>query len=342
MKNLKPRHGFTLVELLVVIAIIGILVGLLLPAVQAAREAARRMECTNNLKQIALACHNYADSQPSEMLPPGFLSKRNNDAPNGARINNVNCWAWSSLILPYCELDSLHQTLDVGNVPLETVLPGSVAHNAMREKRPNFRCPSDVAPVLNNARQRFNWVGGGSGAKRIATSNYVGVNGAWNPNLSGGRYIERGIFVQDSGRTLAAITDGTSNVLMFGERYWSFIDRNGVRRTAQAAVMFGIRRRNDVNHRTDALGGGRFRINYDFGNSGFRRRGFSSIHNGGANFAAADGSVHFLTQTIDFNDANGDQDLDNNATERGSSQGPLPSVYQQLCAMQDGAPVMIP
>ncbi|NQT39037.1 MAG: DUF1559 domain-containing protein, partial [Planctomycetes bacterium] len=91
-----PKSGFTLVELLVVIAIIGILIALLLPAVQAAREAARRSQCSNNLKQLSLALHNYHDSFKS--FPPGWCSKRN---AGGGKLTDYAFWGWGALILPY-------------------------------------------------------------------------------------------------------------------------------------------------------------------------------------------------------------------------------------------------
>ena len=94
------RSGFTLVELLVVIAIIGILIALLLPAVQAAREAARRSQCSNNLKQLGLAMHNYHDTFKS--LPPGWA----NAVGHG---NNYALWGWGAMILPFVEQGALHR-----------------------------------------------------------------------------------------------------------------------------------------------------------------------------------------------------------------------------------------
>jgi prepilin-type N-terminal cleavage/methylation domain-containing protein len=110
MHKLKqPLRGFTLVELLVVIAIIGILVGLLLPAVQAAREAARRMQCSNNLKQIGLAAHNYESSM--KVLPSGYV-----------RTNNQEGWGWAALLLPYTEQGSLYEQLVVGRGNLKSLV----------------------------------------------------------------------------------------------------------------------------------------------------------------------------------------------------------------------------
>lgn len=341
MRATQHKQGFTLVELLVVIAIIGILVALLLPAVQAAREAARRMQCSNNLKQLGVALHNYHDTHKS--MPPGFLPKRN---ANGAKTNDVNLWAWGALVLPFMEQQALHDKLNVGNNHLElissTAGPGTLKE-VMQQAIPSFRCPSDVGPPKNTNRQRFNWAQTPPVAgRRIATSNYLGVNGAWNPDANGGRSQERGVFIEETGRRFRDITDGTSNVLMVGERRWQYKDNSGAIRTSGAGVIYGVRRRNGVNERADALGGGRPRLNFDNSNDqNGRLRGFSSMHPGGAMFVLADGSVNFISETIEFSDRDGNGWL-NGAAERGPTNGKLPSMYQKLCAVADGGPVKLP
>ena len=104
-----PRRGFTLVELLVVIAIIGLLVGLLLPAVQAVREAARRSQCTNNLKQIGLALQNYHDSQG--VFPPGYIDRNPN--PASTPDNDLGPgWGWAAFLLPYLEQGNLYNQIN--------------------------------------------------------------------------------------------------------------------------------------------------------------------------------------------------------------------------------------
>jgi len=138
----RRRIGFTLIELLVVIAIIAILISLLLPAVQQAREAARRTQCRNNMKQIGLALHNYHDVFNS--FPPGYVAK----IPNNKTSSERSMFAWGSLILPYIDQGNVYQVLDPGNVLtldqrlLDPVVgPALVA--AIQTPLASFRCPTD-------------------------------------------------------------------------------------------------------------------------------------------------------------------------------------------------------
>ena len=134
--TISKRAGFTLVELLVVIAIIGVLMGLLLPAVQSARESARRLQCGNNLKQIALALHGYHNAY--ETLPPGWLWSPPSDNSGGSS------WAWSVFVLPHLEQDTLFTKLQVSNGELVPP-PGSPTDLTLSV----FVCPADAGPAMN-------------------------------------------------------------------------------------------------------------------------------------------------------------------------------------------------
>jgi len=144
----KLQRGFTLVELLVVIAIIGVMVGLLLPAVQAAREAARRMSCSNNLKQIGLALHNYHDTYRG--LPPGYIN--NPPALAGPVAGNNSQWAWGAFLLPFMEQSPLFEQLQVGQINLSAALTagGPFDKTAIVNKPVDaFICPSDPGPFVH-------------------------------------------------------------------------------------------------------------------------------------------------------------------------------------------------
>lgn len=189
------KDGFTLVELLVVIAIIGILVGLLLPAVQAAREAARRMSCSNNLKQIGLAIHNYESTH-------GRIPSTASDVW-GAGTNNVSNWRGYSahtMILPYIEQGNLYNQLRFDQAHYENIgTPGALA--VSRNKIDAFLCPSD--------RDHPN-------TTDIGWNNY-GFSEGSNPGWNIGTGSANGMFERLRYRKFADVTDGLSNTVMAGE-----------------------------------------------------------------------------------------------------------------------------
>ncbi|MCR9117654.1 MAG: DUF1559 domain-containing protein [bacterium] len=179
------RSAFTLVELLVVIAIIGVLIALLLPAVQAAREAARRTQCVNNLKQLSLACHNYHDV--NRKFPPGY-----------GKGPNSRAWGWGTFILPHMELGNLFDTLnpDLINGQYPTNVPTSPADNIYNSPVDAFICPSDPGSHLNSNYGNF------------SKSNYP---------PSEMPFLRDGV-----AQRFRDITDGTSNTMMIGERGMEF------------------------------------------------------------------------------------------------------------------------
>ena len=187
----RVRDGFTLVELLVVIAIIGILIALLLPAVQAAREAARRMQCSNNLKQIALATHNFQNTH--KVFPPSF------GGLNGAD------WSTQACILPYLEEGAIHDQIDFSSVYSAAVLPDGSRLSALRVK--TFLCPSET-----NDRVREN-----AGVPEHYPLNY-GVNlGEWFVYNPANGQIGNGAFGPRKGLGPRDFTDGMSGTLCAAE-----------------------------------------------------------------------------------------------------------------------------
>jgi prepilin-type N-terminal cleavage/methylation domain-containing protein/prepilin-type processing-associated H-X9-DG protein len=202
------RPGFTLIELLVVMALIGTLVGLLLPAVQAAREQARRAACTNNLKQIGLALANYANRHGA--FPPGYQSIYD---PNFRQEVGPG-WGWASMILPDLEQQPLADSIRFES-PMQ--VPGmSTARLASLRI---FLCPSDRMPQRWTATQGETWLYMGQVYSSsipicdVAGSNYVGVFGIGEPGVNG-----EGVFFRGSFLPPAMITDGMSQTLCVGER----------------------------------------------------------------------------------------------------------------------------
>jgi prepilin-type N-terminal cleavage/methylation domain-containing protein/prepilin-type processing-associated H-X9-DG protein len=294
---IRKRQGFTLIELLVVIAIIAVLIGLLLPAVQKVREAANRITCANNLKQIALAAHHDHDATgkfPTGLRLPVYVGDR--------PTLGTNLWVE---LLPYFEQDNLYKKWDYYD-NRNNVAGGRNATQAQVIKI--LLCPSDPLPKLVGdptigASPPWSWgfygmsSYGGNAGKR---SFHPGAPPAFP------RMTRDGVFFIDSRVRLADITDGTSNTFLFGERF--HLDPEFDRR--QPVVWPGLYQIADLGRwGFVALGPGNVTlstpvpINYRVppGGDGStledRVCTFGSGHPGGANFAFADGSVRFLSDS---------------------------------------------
>jgi prepilin-type N-terminal cleavage/methylation domain-containing protein/prepilin-type processing-associated H-X9-DG protein len=192
--------GFTLVELLVSIAIMALLIGLFLPAVQKVREAANRVKCLNNLKQIGLALHNYHDSH--QAFPAGYLCQARPDPTYTAPG-----WGWAAQLLPHLEQDALTRQINF-NLPVE-----ASANAAWRTTiLPVLVCPSDrdtgVFSVVDSK---------GTAIGAAATSSYAGCYGAGG-EISDAPDKGNGLLFRNSRIRIADVTDGTSNTLAVGER----------------------------------------------------------------------------------------------------------------------------
>lgn len=298
MKPAGTRRAFTLIELLVVIAITAVMIGLLLPAVQKVRESASRLRCKNNLKQIALALHNFHDR--NDHFPPGYTASQTSADGTGPG------WGWAAFLLPDLEQENLHKLIDFTQ---PVTAPGN--HDTVRQMNvPFLRCPSDprqdpipLSDFTNPASLRT----------PLARSNYVACYGntpflgespaVLTAHLSIDGISGRGMFHRNSRTRMADITDGLSNTLAIGEKNakntmatwvgiipgakWSsandVANYGGIPSNLPAALVLGHACRQ---HPPSAAAG----VAEDF----------SSPHINGVNVAFADGSVHAVRTSINM------------------------------------------
>jgi prepilin-type N-terminal cleavage/methylation domain-containing protein/prepilin-type processing-associated H-X9-DG protein len=281
---MRKKRAFTLVELLVTISIIGVLVGLLLPAVQSARESSRRTHCTNNLKQIGLAFHQYELHMKS--FPAGVTPSKDDGDPSG-----VAGFGWASHLLPYLQQKAVYTRLKLPHGQLHDVLQTPTGREVAQVPQPSFRCPSDTGYELNTERP---FAGAKYGDTAASKSNYVGNHGTrfitFAEKQTNYRADSFGMLWPGTPCTEAAVIDGTSNTILVGER----------RSDDWAAVWLGVRNPNsdgDLGLR-QVFGISDVKINSNVGDEA--RRGFSSNHPGGTLFVFADGHVEFLDEGIEF------------------------------------------
>ncbi|MFO0941972.1 MAG: DUF1559 domain-containing protein [Pirellulales bacterium] len=339
------RPGFTLVELLVVIAIIGILVGLLLPAVQAAREAARRMSCGNNLKQIGLGILNYESA--TKRLPPGSGFYGGNPVALGsipgferfAGPQDLNRSHLHYRILPYIEGSALYDafggdivTQDNARMPNGTPQGGELLRG---QRIPTYICPSDVneprpatvdgrASVIQPSSYQFSMGPTNAMSNNAACLCPTAVFNVFNArsqastdvNNPAGCFSRRGgILPKPQGGTgnpgycgkLAEIVDGTSNTIFYGETItdWSAHALNGWCHSNQWGRFTQIPINWDTRYTTEAEAVAAGKTGCEARCNWNSAEGFKSRHAGGAQFLLGDGSVHFLAQTTDMTIYNG-------------------------------------
>jgi prepilin-type N-terminal cleavage/methylation domain-containing protein/prepilin-type processing-associated H-X9-DG protein len=284
------RTGFTLIELLVVVAIIAVLIGLLLPAVQAAREAARRAQCVNNLKQVGLALHNYHTALGA--FPMSYAARaRFSDG----QTDTAPGWGWGTMILPQLEQSPLFSAV---NFPIAVEAPQNTT--VVTAMLAVYVCPSDstagpfpVSDASGNVRATLAPSSYAACVGNDLTDSTTGLN---NDGLG------NGVMFRNSAITVAGITDGTSQTVLVGERAWAFTEgvwagvvTNGTTRRGPQnncpltgamyypAATLVQAHGNVLNTDTDPDGG---------------LDDFSSRHPGGANFVFADGSVKFLKSVL--------------------------------------------
>ena len=339
LQSKRRKRGFTLVELLVVIAIIGILIALLLPAVQAAREAARRASCSNKMKQIGLALHNYHDTH--KCFPPDAIWVGN----SAARQRN---FTWIALLLPYMEQAALHDQIDFTIPAWDQQVPGSGGSTQTLQsiQLEGFTCPSEADTTCN---------------KGFGLTSYAGAAGWY-----GGRYMRTSpqraaaFSLFDSSR-LAMVRDGTSNTVFVGEVSMSSYTpagastliggagklRSGSSRVLRACLVAPAAWP-DWNHSSivtetggtllrahDGSAGGiwvpgweanymlhpvfwtRWAMNNEWPSAG-------SFHPGGAQFCLMDASVRFIPETISL------------GSPPGNDLGQNGNIWVAICTMNGG------
>lgn len=312
------RVGFTLIELLVVIAIIAILVAILLPAVQQAREAARRTSCKNNFKQLGIALHNYHDNY--EAFPPGYVS-RNVVATDPASAETGQNFAWGTMILPYIDEANIYESLDFN---LDCTDPANMAVVNNDASISMMRCPS------NTANDTFSVTDLSSNTFQLPTANYVANYGVGNVTSSPGNPVGKGGFFRNSKINFRDMKDGPSNILLLGERRsqhnfnldvapvdaystWYAAIPNLQRPAGMAGMMASMTEAGSslvLAHVGQMMLMNPNRANHIVA--------YSSYHEGGINYLMADGAVKFISENVDAN------------------------LFRNLGQIADGNPVTVP
>ena len=266
--NRKTRRGFTQVEVLTLLSVLFVLASLLVPAVYATREASRRSQCKNNLKQIALGLHNYHEVHAS--LPPGWTNQTTDPGPDIR-------YGWMSSLLPYIDHSPLFESMDWDAQGAAT----AAARKLFQQPLAVYRCPSDTTPETNPLRGDF------------ATSNYsrsfgdtplprwleAGASAGWlgEPHTP---KMGTGVFWWNSRVRIRDMRDGTSNVIWAGETSVS----------SASAIWMGVRGNSFENDAISDCSPGN-EMNTGLG-------AFSSRHTGGAHFMMGDGAVRFISENI--------------------------------------------
>ncbi|WP_158265200.1 DUF1559 domain-containing protein [Blastopirellula marina] len=314
LRNQSGRRGFTLVELLVVIAIIGVLIALLLPAVQQAREAARRIQCVNNMKQIGLGLHNYHDTfLVFPRTPFWFNGGGGNQSPEF-----YSGFGWRSMLLPFIEQTALHDKINWSR-PINDTTGSPSNYDIARIGIEGYTCPSDPTGLYTKAGNQYLWSnwcfpnGSCQQDQPIGVTNYKGFVGVrYDAPLTGTSAIPypASMFDRRKGPALRMrdVIDGTTNVIYVAEVTPEFYAWSG-----WASWHSDVISENGPNYAFRYYGHVNARTSTQHGFTQGENAG--SFHPGGVNILSCDGSVHFIPETVNL------------------------SVYQGLVNPQDGLPV---
>ena len=341
-RHVRRSQGFTLIELLVVIAIIAVLIALLLPAVQQAREAARRTQCKNNLKQIALGIHNYHDTYGIFPLGHQYIGGFDGDLTDN---NGGPGFGWGWAILPFIDQGNLFNQFNPSQQAAETAptTPGGTVSNVVlcQTVLAIISCPSDAKPSQGHALGSTTNLDDGAIPKN-ATSSYQGSAASfdgWSGDAAGKNADLRqwnGIFGRSNSgaRRIHEVTDGTSNTFLVNETKWK-MDSTGENRSRWYAAIDGTPgAANGATGATNALmDDGQWAMNWTAAQGNPQpHRTAGSAHTGGAHFGLADGSVRFVSEQINHTSRAfvTTDPFDN--TNGGNGFG----LYQRLFAISDG------
>jgi len=316
LRRNATRSAFTLIELLVVIAIIAILIGLLLPAVQKVREAAARMKCQNNLKQLGIAVHSYHDQKGRLPFDGDPVIK------NGCCVGaGTYHWSWLARMLPYIEQEPLYKLGGIDTTPLMTTMTSAGGNPAIGVQVAAFLCPVDDFSAGGPRTNAANFPGGTpvgqTNYKGVAGSNWAWGNYPYTPPVGGNNGLDagNGMFYRNGQTrklTLSSVKDGLSNTFMIGEDlpelniHCSWPYSNTATGTCAVPPNLGPSPLNNPS-------------NFDVTNGNWGNMySFRSYHTSGLNFAMGDGSVKFISETIDL------------------------TIYRNAASIRGGEPVNLP
>jgi prepilin-type N-terminal cleavage/methylation domain-containing protein len=294
-RTLRRKNGFTLIELLVVIAIIAVLIALLLPAVQQARESARRTQCKNHLKQFGLALHNYHDT--FTRFPPGVVRRFSVGTgwPSCGGSWCTSMISWMPRLLPYMDQAPIYSTIDWD---IESGNTGTANTTAMRKSIPAFRCPSDPGRVPNGS---------------YGPTNYVACIGETNQDRQQ-QATWRGIMDTNSFTGIGELTDGTSNVMVVSEIRVGHPTLQGTGFNPTAAGTCAAGTPTNPSNRGYSWFYANIAVTYAYStlltpnsnlpecyeNSNFVNSTARSHHTGGVHVLLGDGSVRFVSDSLDL------------------------------------------